>query len=178
MIATCRRAVNGGKFKGSIQAQLDILLKAADSGFQLVDIEIQSAQELKRDQFAEPENRVGVILSFHDFKSTKKLEEQFAGMHEFPADFYKVVTDRHQSLRQRDHDEVSAGALRQARDGRAVHGRAGNHQPRSGSTGRQHLYLWLRPPRAKKPRPARSRSASCVTPTASRRSRRPPRFMG
>ena len=69
-----------------------ILTKAADSGFQLVDIEIQSAQELKRDQFAELKNRVGVILSFHDFKSTKKLEEQFAVLREFPADFYKVVT--------------------------------------------------------------------------------------
>jgi 3-dehydroquinate dehydratase / shikimate dehydrogenase len=92
VIATCRRAVNGGKFKGSVQAQLDILVKAADSGFQLVDIEIQSAQELKRDQFTDLKNRVGVILSFHDFKSTKKLEEQFAGMHELPADFYKVVT--------------------------------------------------------------------------------------
>ena len=92
VIATCRRAVNGGKFKGSVQAQLDILIRAADSGFQLVDIEIQSAQELKRDQFTDLKNRVGVILSFHDFKSTKKLEEQFAGMHELPADFYKVVT--------------------------------------------------------------------------------------
>src|SRR6185312_7813768 len=51
VVATCRRAVNGGKFKGSVQAQVDILNKAADAGFQLVDIEIQSAQELKRDQF-------------------------------------------------------------------------------------------------------------------------------
>ncbi|MFZ0704414.1 MAG: shikimate dehydrogenase [Candidatus Korobacteraceae bacterium] len=92
VVATCRRAPNGGKFKGSVQAQLDILTKAADAGFQLVDIEIQSAQELKRDQFTELKNRVGVILSFHDFKSTKKLEEQFAAMREFPADFYKVVT--------------------------------------------------------------------------------------
>ena len=92
VVATCRRAVNGGKFKGSVQAQLDILLKAADSGFQLVDIEIQSAQDLKRDQFTELKNRVGVILSFHDFKTTKKLEEHFAGMRELPADFYKVVS--------------------------------------------------------------------------------------
>ncbi len=92
VVATCRRAVNGGKFKGSVQAQLEILTKAADAGFQLVDIEIQSAQDLKRDQFGELKNRVGVILSFHDFKSTKKLEEQFADMREFPADFYKVVT--------------------------------------------------------------------------------------
>ncbi len=92
VIATCRRAVNGGKFKGSSQSQLDILLKAATSGFQLVDLEIQSAQELKHDQFTDLRNRVGVILSFHDFKTTKKLEEQFARMQELPADFYKIVT--------------------------------------------------------------------------------------
>ena len=35
VIATCRRAVNGGKFKGSAAAQLDILTKAAATGFQL-----------------------------------------------------------------------------------------------------------------------------------------------
>jgi 3-dehydroquinate dehydratase/shikimate dehydrogenase len=92
IIATCRRAVNGGKFRGSVQSQLDILLKAADAGFQLVDVEIQSAQSLKADQFTDLRNRVGVILSFHDFKATKKLEEHFAEMAELPADFYKVVT--------------------------------------------------------------------------------------
>ena len=92
VVATCRRAVNGGKFKGSIQSQLDILLKAAASGFQLVDIELQSAQELKTDHYTDLRNRVGVILSFHDFKATRKLEETFAGMRELPADFYKVVT--------------------------------------------------------------------------------------
>ena len=91
VIATCRRAVNGGKFRGSIQSQLDILLKAAAAGFQLADIEIQSAAELKPQQFTDLRNRIGVILSFHNFKSTKKLEEQFAVMSELPADFYKVV---------------------------------------------------------------------------------------
>ena len=92
VVATCRRAVNGGKFKGSLHAQLEILTKAASSGFQLVDIEIQSALDLKREEFLELRNRVGVILSFHDFKATKKLEEQFTIMRELPADFYKVVT--------------------------------------------------------------------------------------
>src|SRR3974377_2356392 len=42
VIATCRRAVNGGKFKGSAVAQLELLTKAASVGFQLVDIELQS----------------------------------------------------------------------------------------------------------------------------------------
>jgi 3-dehydroquinate dehydratase/shikimate dehydrogenase len=92
VIATCRRAVNGGKFRGSAHSQLDILLKAAASGFQLVDLEIQSAKDLKTERFNGLRDKVGVILSFHDFKSTRKLEEQFAPLRDFTADFYKVVT--------------------------------------------------------------------------------------
>src|SRR5208283_5891895 len=92
VIATCRRAVNGGKFKGSVSAQLDILRKAAAAGFQLVDIELQSAQDLKAEELADLKDRVGVILSFHDFKATKKLEESFTEMKRYPADFYKVVS--------------------------------------------------------------------------------------
>jgi 3-dehydroquinate dehydratase / shikimate dehydrogenase len=92
VIATCRRAVNGGKFKGSAAAQLDLLTKAAATGFQLVDIELQSAQILKPAELAGLKDRVGVILSVHDFKATKKLEDTFADMKRYPADFYKVVS--------------------------------------------------------------------------------------
>jgi 3-dehydroquinate dehydratase/shikimate dehydrogenase len=92
VIATCRRSVNGGKFKGSAAAQLDILTKAAATGFQLVDIELQSAEILKPAELSLLKDRVGVILSFHDFKATKRLEETFAAMKLYPADFYKVVS--------------------------------------------------------------------------------------
>ena len=92
VIATCRRAVNGGKFKGSAAAQLDILTKAAALGFQLVDIELQSAEILKAAELAQLKDRVGVILSFHDFKGTKRLEDTFVAMKHYPADFYKVVS--------------------------------------------------------------------------------------
>src|SRR5271169_2287990 len=91
-IATCRRAVNGGKFKGSVAAELAILLKAADVGFPLVDIELQSAKNLKADQLRGLTDRVGLIISYHDFRATKKLEEQFAEISKYPADFYKVVS--------------------------------------------------------------------------------------
>jgi len=92
VIATCRRSVNGGKFKGSASAQLDILTKAAATGFQLVDIELQSAEILKSSELSQLKDRVGVILSYHDFKTTKKLEETFAAMKRYPADFYKLVS--------------------------------------------------------------------------------------
>src|SRR5579863_6462229 len=43
VIATCRRVANGGKFRGSITSQLDILAKASAAGCQLVDVELQTA---------------------------------------------------------------------------------------------------------------------------------------
>ena len=91
-IATCRRAVNGGKFKGSVAAELAVLRKAADCGFPLVDLEFQSAENLKTDDLKDLSDRVGLILSYHNFKNTRKLDEQFAEMSKYPADFYKVVS--------------------------------------------------------------------------------------
>src|SRR5690348_6797352 len=44
-IATCRRTTSGGKFRGSIASQLDVLSKAAASGCQLVDVELQTASK-------------------------------------------------------------------------------------------------------------------------------------
>ena len=46
-IATCRREANGGKFKGSLASQLDILAKAAAAGCQLLDLELQSASKAR-----------------------------------------------------------------------------------------------------------------------------------
>src|SRR5271167_4350732 len=74
-IATCRRVANGGKFRGSLASQLDILTKAAAAGCQLVDIELQSAARLKRPQLERLRTRAALVLSFHDFRGTKKLEE-------------------------------------------------------------------------------------------------------
>jgi len=91
-IATCRRSVNGGKFKGSVAAQLAVLRKAADIGFPLVDLELQSAESLKADDLKDLYDRVGVVLSYHDFRATRKLNEHLATMSKYPADFYKVVS--------------------------------------------------------------------------------------
>ncbi len=92
IIATCRRAVNGGKFKGSIASQVDILAKAANIGCHLVDIELETAAQLKPADFNRLRRSANLILSFHDFHGTKKLEETFAKMKEHPADFFKLVT--------------------------------------------------------------------------------------
>jgi 3-dehydroquinate dehydratase / shikimate dehydrogenase len=91
-VATCRRANNGGRFKGSVASQLDVLLKAGQSGCHLVDVELQSAQTMKAQDFNKIRAHAGLILSYHDFKATKKLNETFAAMKQFPADIFKVVT--------------------------------------------------------------------------------------
>jgi len=92
VIATCRRTVNGGKFRGSAAAELAVLMKAADAGFPLVDLELQSAQALKEQELQALNDRVGLILSYHNFRNTKKLEEPFDEMSQLQADFYKIVS--------------------------------------------------------------------------------------
>jgi 3-dehydroquinate dehydratase / shikimate dehydrogenase len=92
VIATCRRATSGGKFRGSIASQLDILGKAAGVGCQLVDVELQTASKCKPAQLQKLRNRTGLILSFHDFRATKKLDETLEKMRAFPADYYKIVS--------------------------------------------------------------------------------------
>src|SRR5690348_2692870 len=47
IVATCRRAVNGGKFRGSVASEVDVLIKAANQGCHLVDLEVESADQLK-----------------------------------------------------------------------------------------------------------------------------------
>ncbi|HUC28031.1 MAG TPA: shikimate dehydrogenase [Candidatus Acidoferrum sp.] len=92
VVATCRRVASGGKFKGSIASQLDILGKAAAAGCQLVDIELQTARNCKPEQLQKLRTRSALILSFHDFRATKNLDETLEKMLAYPADFYKLVS--------------------------------------------------------------------------------------
>jgi 3-dehydroquinate dehydratase/shikimate dehydrogenase len=91
-IGTCRRAENGGKFKGSLASQLEVLTKANAAGCQIVDLEIQSALKSKREAIARLRSRAGLIVSFHDFRATRNLDETLEKMLKVPADFYKVVS--------------------------------------------------------------------------------------
>ena len=92
IVATCRRASNGGKFRGTVAAQLDLLVKAANLGCHLVDVELETAAHMKPSDFNKLRRSANLILSFHDFRGTKKLEETFARMRQYPADFIKIVT--------------------------------------------------------------------------------------
>jgi 3-dehydroquinate dehydratase / shikimate dehydrogenase len=91
-IATCRRAANGGKFRGSVASQLEILNKATAAGCHFVDVELQTALKCKPEQLRNLRSKASLILSFHDFRATRKLEETLEKMLAYPADFYKIVS--------------------------------------------------------------------------------------
>jgi len=90
--ATCRRVASGGKFRGSIASQFEILNKAASMGCQLVDVELQTAVKCKPEQLQKLRAKAALILSFHDFRGTRKLDETLEKMRAYAADFYKVVS--------------------------------------------------------------------------------------
>jgi 3-dehydroquinate dehydratase / shikimate dehydrogenase len=96
-IATCRRAANGGKFEGNTAAELDVLQKAAGSGFQLVDVELQTAEQVKPQELDKLRARgAALILSYHDFMTTKDLDGIFERICPLEPEFIKVVsTARH-----------------------------------------------------------------------------------
>jgi len=91
-IATCRRAALGGKFQGSIAAEVEVLAKAAASGFQLADIELETVESLKKADFLQfRETGIALIISHHDFAATKDLDGIYARIAPYNPDFFKIV---------------------------------------------------------------------------------------
>ncbi len=96
-IATCRRKQNGGNFAGSLKAELEILVGAVQAGCQVVDLEVESAEECKRSQLAQfrqtiASSAAALLISFHDFTRTKGLEHAAQRIERFDPDFVKVVS--------------------------------------------------------------------------------------
>jgi 3-dehydroquinate dehydratase/shikimate dehydrogenase len=99
-IATCRRKENHGHFSGSLSAELDLLLKAAQAGCQIVDLEVESAEGARPSQlekFREGLRAAGtaLLVSFHDFARTRGLEQAAKRITAFEPDFVKVVSTAH-----------------------------------------------------------------------------------
>ena len=91
-IATCRREANGGKFSGTVAAEVEILSKAYANGFQIIDLELESAETLKPADLQNlRDTGAALILSHHDFSATKDLDAVFDRMVPFHPDFYKIV---------------------------------------------------------------------------------------
>ncbi len=92
VIATCRCKENGGRFAGSNTAALDVLMKAAEAGFQIVDIELESIEKLPKTTMEHLRNAgAAVIISHHDFHATKDLDGVYKRIEPFAPDFMKVV---------------------------------------------------------------------------------------
>ncbi len=91
-IATCRRKANGGKFAGTLAAEMEVLSKAAGAGFYLVDLELESAEALKKGEIQKlRDTGIALIVSYHDFNSTKDLDGVYQRIAPFEPDFIKIV---------------------------------------------------------------------------------------
>lgn len=79
IIATLRRRNASGKYKGSVAEQLSNLCRAAKSGCDWCDLEIETAERLSKRRFdALRSSGARLLISFHDFRRT-------------PADLNRVV---------------------------------------------------------------------------------------
>jgi len=100
VIATCRRKSFGGHFTGSLNSEIELLLKAAEIGCHIVDLEIESVEQFSRPQFARfrstlREMGASLLISSHDYTRTRRAEglsqtaERIAA---YDPEFVKVVT--------------------------------------------------------------------------------------
>ena len=122
--------------------------KAAEAGCQIVDLEVESAEEAKPAQLAK--FRAGLraagaalLVSFHDFTRTKGLEQAAERIEAFQPDFVKVVSTARSladnlAVLQADRGPVALGAC-----GGHRHGRRGAGEPRARAAGRRGLHLCL-----------------------------------
>ncbi len=98
-IATCRRVPDGGKFKGTLLQELEILIEAAHAGCQIVDLPLESAEALSpADLQRLRDTGAAILLSHHDFTLTKDLEQIAGRAQKLRPDFIKIVpTAKHLS---------------------------------------------------------------------------------
>jgi 3-dehydroquinate dehydratase/shikimate dehydrogenase len=97
VLATCRRKQFGGQFTGSLKAELEVLQAAAEAGCQIVDLEVESAEEAAprlSDQLRDGLRAAGtaLMISFHDFSRTKNLDQVALRISVFQPEFVKVVS--------------------------------------------------------------------------------------
>ena len=99
-IATCRRKAFGGHFTGSLNAEIELLQKAAEAGAHIVDLEVESAEQTTRPQLAKFRAALraasaALLISSHDFSRTRRpdgLNQTAQRIAEFEPEFIKVVS--------------------------------------------------------------------------------------
>ena len=79
LILTCRKAVDGGVWKGSDEERVDYLLNCLEGNFDYIDLEEDETSAALAEKAAERGCRI--IRSFHDFERTPEdLEERLHAM--------------------------------------------------------------------------------------------------
>jgi 3-dehydroquinate dehydratase/shikimate dehydrogenase len=88
---TCRRKPNGGLFEGSVREQMGILEAAIDEGCRVVDVEIETAEQIGHVSLESLRANTALILSWHDFHGTPSLDSVGRRLQRFNADYYKAI---------------------------------------------------------------------------------------
>ncbi len=91
VLATCRHHSATGRFKGSLDRQIEVLEDALHAGATFVDLEVESAEKLKR-AVAELRELGPVCVSYHNFEKTPVLEPILRRLIKQNADVYKIAT--------------------------------------------------------------------------------------
>ncbi len=92
-VATCRRKPYGGAFAGSLAEEVLILARAAECGFCVLDLEIESAEACSAEQLEFlRETGAALMLSHHDFNGAGDPDATLARMLPFEPDLVKIVT--------------------------------------------------------------------------------------
>lgn len=95
-LATCRRVASGGQFSGDPEAELAILMFAAEAGCALVDLALESAEALGVEALRSSRfSKAMLVLSWHDFQGAGDLEEVLRRMRPFAPDVVKLVPTAH-----------------------------------------------------------------------------------
>lgn len=91
-VATCRRTEAGGRFGGTVSAEIDVLTKATEAGFQIVDLAVEAVEVLKKGELETLRaTGVALIISYHDFNATRDLDKIFERIAPFKPEFTKIV---------------------------------------------------------------------------------------
>ena len=96
VLVTNRPTWEGGRFAGSEEQRVDLLLQAVRLGARYADIELQSSPELRNRLLAEVHTEgAEVIVSHHDFRQTPPADQLATILHRMMAsgaDIGKIVT--------------------------------------------------------------------------------------
>ncbi len=104
VLATCRRVIGGGGFRGSVREQLGLLVQAAEAGALLVDVELETLEMTLQGQLEEFGQNLAsagasLLVSAHDFAGMGDLEKTLGTLRALSSSakptLYKVVATAH-----------------------------------------------------------------------------------